>query len=79
LKGAVLDYADLTDANLTEADLSYDNLGGPTSLLGTCRRGAILTQAKFDGASYNDETVFPEGFDPQSAGMVREESAETRS
>jgi uncharacterized protein YjbI with pentapeptide repeats len=71
LQGAVFDLADLTNANLTEANLSYDNLQGSTSLLGTCLRGAILTATKFEGALYDDTTIFPDGFDPHAVGMIR--------
>lgn len=76
LQGAVLDLADLTEADLTEADLSYDNLQGSTSLLGTCLRDAILTETKFEGALYDDETIFPKGFDPQAVGMIKAKNAE---
>ena len=53
LRGAYLIRADLTDVCLNEADLG----------------GAKLTNANLSGAVWNDETVFPEGFDiPEKSG-----------
>jgi len=53
LRGAYLIRADLTDVCLNEADLG----------------GAKLTNANLSGAVWNDETVFPEGFEiPEKSG-----------
>ena len=43
------------NANFTEADLT----------------GANLTDARLKDAIYNGETLLPDGFDPEEAGMVR--------
>ena len=69
LRGAILDRAICRHTNFRGADLSKDNLGGRTSLLGTDLsfadlEGAILTDAVFD-----DVTKFPAEFDPRSHGM----------
>ena len=47
LSGASLSQANLSQANLVHADLS----------------GADLADANLSGAVWNDETVFPEGFE----------------
>ena len=67
LHGATLAGADLRKADLRGADLSAANL-----------RGADLSEANLHGAYlheaiYEHSTKFPEGFDPESAGMVLEE------
>jgi len=54
LKGANLAGIDLSEANLREANL----------------HGADLYGADLSGAKYNKSTKFPEGFDPEEAGMV---------
>jgi uncharacterized protein YjbI with pentapeptide repeats len=59
LENAVCCFANFSGADLTEANLVNANLVG-ANLLGT-----IMSNAK-----YNEATVFPNGFDPVSAGMV---------
>ncbi len=76
LRGADLSYTDLGEANLCEADLRGANLIG-ANLIGARLRGANLMGADLIGArlrtSYYDEnTLFPDGFDPVSAGMRTE-------
>lgn len=84
LSGAVLNGADLRDANLSGADLSQTDLNwailrranlGRANLrkanLGWADlRGADLSQADLAEARYNDQTSWPEGFDPQTAGCL---------
>lgn len=60
LSGARLDLANLSDADLSGAELSGANLSGATL------SGADLTDALYD-----DNTIWPEGFDPGAAGAVR--------
>lgn len=62
LKGAQLIGVELRGANMAYADLSGANLQD-TSLMWTRLRGA----------TYNEETLWPEGFDPISAGAVLKE------
>ncbi len=77
LRGAALDYADLTDADLCNADLSLDNLGGYTNLSGAILTGIKFNEnTKFTGARYSDETVFPDGFNPEEYGMLKIEEDE---
>ena len=52
LSGAKLSQANLYRANLRNANLSEARL-----------RGADLTDANLSGVVWNDETVFPEGFE----------------
>lgn len=60
LGGADLRYANLRGADLGGAYLRYANLGG-----------ANLRGANLRGAFYTASTVFPVGFDPKNAGMVK--------
>jgi uncharacterized protein YjbI with pentapeptide repeats len=59
LKGADLGDADLAGAGLVEADLSGANL------CGTNLTRADLSGVKLAGASYDQRTAWPEGFEPQ--------------
>ncbi len=52
--GANLERADLERADLEGADLS----------------GANLTGADLGGAKANRDTIWPEGFDPEAAGVI---------
>jgi len=54
LRGADLRRANLRWANLCEADLSGANL-----------RGANLRRADLSGATWNEATIWPEGFTPK--------------
>ncbi|NEQ97951.1 MAG: pentapeptide repeat-containing protein [Cyanothece sp. SIO2G6] len=84
LKGADMSYGDfsgtnLSQANLRGADLSYATLRGANltetnlrgaMLIGTDLRTDTLTAATVTDADYDpEETLFPEKFDPQQAGM----------
>ena len=80
LEGANLECANLSEANLSEAnlwyaDLEYANLRGANlrgaDLEDADLTGANLRGANLTGALYNDETIFPEGFDPEQCGMVK--------
>ena len=51
--------ADLHRTDLSEADLQGANLSG-----------ANLSEADLREARYDSDTKFPEGFDPEAAGMV---------
>ena len=68
--GACLNKAYLTGANLTKVDLSYSDLTG-TYLI-----GVDLSKANLNGAIYDNDTSFPPNFDPISAGMLRECTAQ---
>ena len=85
LSGANLTGANLSEANLTGADLTGANLSGAklvkanltdatlaeANLLGANLKDAIVTGATFKEAIYDEQTILPDGFDPQAAGMVR--------
>ena len=68
LMGANLTGANLTGANLTEADLARANLAGADLVGANLERafleGAELTGSELWDATYNNETVWPEGFAP---------------
>ena len=57
LEGANLEEANLEEAVLADANLSGANLGG----------------ANFRMAKATEDTVWPEGFDPQAAGVILED------
>jgi hypothetical protein len=61
---ANLTGADLRNAYLTDASLTFANLTG-ADLTTPYRTGVYLTDAQ-----YNKNTKFPDGFDPNKAGMV---------
>lgn len=67
LKGANLEEADLWKANLMSANLEGANLEG-ANLGGTNLQGTSLI-----GARYNDDTSWPEDFDPEAAGAIKVE------
>lgn len=68
LTGAELWGADLTDAALTGANLTDANLR-EANLTGARLEGARLSHARADW-----NTQWPEGFDPQAAGVLFEET-----
>jgi len=67
LKGAWLQWSILEGADLKKANLES------AQLWGTNLRGANLDGAQLQGATYDADTVWPDGFDWKAAG-VREES-----
>ncbi|MBD2146556.1 pentapeptide repeat-containing protein [Sphaerospermopsis sp. FACHB-1194] len=71
LAGACLDDANLTKANLENANFWRVDLR-KAYLTGANLKGADLTKADLIGAIYNDETKFPEGFNPKTAQMIHE-------
>ena len=64
LEGANLYYANLEYANLNGANLYYANLEYAKL------QNADLEGADLRGAFYNEETLWPEGFDPEAEGAV---------
>ena len=68
LKGAYLQNADLRNAQLQNANLEYVNLQR-ADLRGANLKGANVLEAKFEGAQYNAQTIFPDDFDPEKHGM----------
>ena len=70
LRGADLKKTNLTKANLKNANLSRDNVGGSTQLQGANLTEATVGGTNFEGAEYDHETVFPEGFDPKKHKMI---------
>lgn len=60
LRGAILTDAQFVNCDFRGAKLGSDNLGGITEMDGT----------HFEGSIYDDNTEFPTGFNPKSAGML---------
>jgi hypothetical protein len=79
LRHSRLDRTDLTEANLQEADLAGASLEG-AELVGAFLRGAHLEGASLvgadlagadlDGAIADEATKWPQGFEPQRAGIT---------
>ena len=61
----------LRDTILDGASFGLDNLGGRTQLQGADLSGATVQGTCFDGALYDDVTIFPDKFDALKHGMVR--------
>ena len=73
---------DLRDAGLVRADLRGANLWGANvrganlqkaDLIATDLSETNLSEADVSGALYGTDTIFPEGFDPEAAKMIREQ------
>ena len=87
LRGAILAYSyldgDLSGTDMRAADLRQVAIGegadlDDADLRGADLRGAMIRSASVSGANltgavYNDDTIFPEGFDPVAAGAVHAE------
>ena len=73
LSGVVLDWANLKGADFSGAYISYDNVGGSSSLIEADLSEANLEGADLKGSRYNHRTIFPQGFDPTLNGMILED------
>ena len=71
LKGANLGEAWLSLATLRGADLHGATLAG-ADLKGTDLSGADLHGANLEGASADEDTIWPDGLDPEAAGVIFE-------
>ncbi|MGD1849782.1 MAG: pentapeptide repeat-containing protein [Cyanophyceae cyanobacterium] len=67
--GLTLSRADLRDLDLRHANFTQA-IALRTDLRGTNLRHANLSDAEVTGCIYNDDTQFPQGFDPQAADCV---------
>ena len=76
LRNIDLSEADLSKATLTEAVLVGANLAGANltgaDLRGANLKGANLRGANLRGAFADEDTIWPEGFDPEAAGVIFE-------
>ena len=70
LTGANLKKAKIGEIS-SECDLSRADLRG-ANLRGVLLVGSALP--RFTGALYDDDTAFPDGFDPKAAGMILKEA-----
>jgi uncharacterized protein YjbI with pentapeptide repeats len=57
------------NSDLRSAKMGLDQLGGGLDLDAVDFTNANLDGADFTGASYNSETIFPEGFNPLERGL----------
>ncbi len=71
LLGANLPWANLQEAKLQGAKLRWADLRW-AKLQGANLTNTNLEEAKLRGAVWNDETKFPDGFDPKEHGMIHE-------
>ncbi|MCB9157970.1 MAG: pentapeptide repeat-containing protein [Caldilineaceae bacterium] len=79
LSGMDLGSADLSEINLSRADLSYTQFIGANltqaNLGGADLKGANLAQAELKGANlrearYDEHTLWPVGFEPETRGAI---------
>ncbi|MCB0083279.1 MAG: pentapeptide repeat-containing protein [Caldilineaceae bacterium] len=79
LSGMDLGSADLSEVNLSRADLSYTQFIGANltqaNLGGADLKGANLAQAELKGANlrearYDEHTLWPVGFEPETRGAI---------
>jgi uncharacterized protein YjbI with pentapeptide repeats len=58
-------------ANLSGADLSgHPDNARQTDLTDAILSGADLTEANLEGTRANEDTTWPQGFDPKAAGVI---------
>lgn len=85
LSSANLEKASLYGANLQGANLSRANLHGSNlrwvdgqgvDLIGANLGETDLEEARLQGAKYSSKTTWPDGFDPQKAGAIKEAQEE---
>jgi uncharacterized protein YjbI with pentapeptide repeats len=74
LEGADLAGTDLVrvsfrNANLQNADIGPSGLGYPSTVCGCDFTGANMDGTDLRAAIYDEDTRFPEGFDPVARGM----------
>jgi len=75
LFGANLQGANLSSAKLEKAHLFYANLQG-ANLTGANLLEAKIEWVSWQGAKYSQKTTWPDGFDPQKAGAIKEAQEE---
>ena len=82
---AILNNTDFRGSDLRGAILLYDAISTDDDFqilyeisldVQGARRRTNWGSADFRGATYDDETIFPEGFDPESRGMVYDDEYE---
>lgn len=69
--GCNLSETDFSGARLVRTRFLRDNLFGGTNLSGANLSRALIRDADFSGAEYDDATRFPSGFDPRRHGMAK--------
>ncbi len=70
LNGASLDNANLIFADLSSTDVWGADFKG-ANLIGAICKFDRYDKAEFEGAIYDDRTVWPEGFDPVAKGAIK--------
>ena len=70
LQGVSLQWAYLREAKLQKAKLQKANLR-MAFLQGADLQGADLREANLQEAEYDDDTKFPDGFNPKKEGMIK--------
>lgn len=70
LIGSRLNNANLIGADLTGANVRGVTFKGANFIRAICKF-VHYDSADFEGAIYDDSTVWPEGFDPESRGLIR--------
>jgi uncharacterized protein YjbI with pentapeptide repeats len=65
-KGANLAKADFSDCVFVDTYLGADNIGTVTDISGACFAGVDFKYVTFIQVTYDANTIFPVGFDPQA-------------
>ncbi len=73
IQGSILTEANLAKCRITNAD--FENADFRSSNL---TQTNLIAVRSLRGAIYNDETKFPEGFDPKTAQMIHEDDIKTK-
>ncbi|MCZ7861521.1 pentapeptide repeat-containing protein [Agrobacterium salinitolerans] len=85
LTGAIFNQAILTDSHFQEANLDNSIFDGAVlkgtefdrvSIKGANLGGALFDNVKWSGVTYDCKTLFPSGFDPLKAGLVKYEACQ---
>ncbi len=71
--GVNLSSADFTKSKLRNVIFGKDNIGHKTSLNGAILSQVELSEVHFKGVTYDEQTCFPEGFNPATHdGLVKD-------
>ena len=64
------------NCDMRGARFGISEIGGPTWVMQVDFSGSNLDGADFTGAVYDDQTVFPEDFDPAQRGLVHRDTVD---
>ena len=77
MRGCYVFRAKFIRCNFRAARLCLDEMQGGMNLAGVDFTGSRLRGADFCGATYDAQTIFPEGFDPEENGLTKAPETES--